>query len=79
MSDCRFGVSPINYPDPDSDPDEQNAAISYIIVHLTYIRGLIHGIGRGVPNASEICKPVALSALTCRFSPFALWDLADFG
>ena len=22
---------------------------------------------------------VALSALTCRFSPFALWDLADFG
>ena len=29
---------------------EQNAAISYIIVHLTYIRGLIHGIGRGVPN-----------------------------
>ena len=30
---------------------EQNAAISYIIVLLTYIRGLIHGIGRGVPNA----------------------------
>ena len=24
-------------------------------------------------------KQVALSALTCRFSPFALWDLADFG
>ena len=21
MSDCRFGVSPVNYPDP--DPDEQ--------------------------------------------------------
>ena len=21
MSDCRFGVSPINYPDPDPDPD----------------------------------------------------------
>ena len=29
---------------------EQNAAISCIIVHLTYIRGLTHGIGRGVPN-----------------------------
>ena len=29
---------------------EQNAAIPYIILHLTYIRGLIHGIGRGVPN-----------------------------
>ena len=24
-------------------------------------------------------KQVALSELTCRFSPFALWDLADFG
>ena len=24
-------------------------------------------------------KQVALSALTCRFSPFALWGLADFG
>ena len=21
MSDCRFGVSPINYPDHDPDPD----------------------------------------------------------
>ena len=33
---------------------EQNAAISYIIVHLTYIRGLIHGIGRGVPNETKL-------------------------
>ena len=24
-------------------------------------------------------KQVALSALICRFSPIALWDLADFG
>ena len=23
MSDCRFGVSPVNYPDPDPDPDFQ--------------------------------------------------------
>ena len=22
MSDCRFGVSPVNYPDPDPDPGE---------------------------------------------------------
>ena len=29
---------------------EQNAAFSYIILRLTYILGLIHGIGRGVPN-----------------------------
>ena len=21
MSDCRFGVSPVNYPDPDPDPE----------------------------------------------------------
>ena len=21
MNDCRFGVSPVNYPDPDPDPD----------------------------------------------------------
>ena len=21
MSDCRFGVSPVNYPDPDPDPN----------------------------------------------------------
>ena len=24
MSDCRFGVSPVNYPDPDPDPDVQH-------------------------------------------------------
>ena len=24
MSDCRFGVSPVNYPDPDPDPDHCN-------------------------------------------------------
>ena len=23
MSDCRFGVSPVNYPDPDPDPDKK--------------------------------------------------------
>ena len=23
MSDCRFGVSPVNYPDPDPDPDSR--------------------------------------------------------
>ena len=22
MSDCRFGVSPVNYPDPDPDENE---------------------------------------------------------
>ena len=23
MSDCRFGVSPVNYPDPDPDPESR--------------------------------------------------------
>ena len=29
MSDCRFGVSPVNYPDPDpdSDPDPDLAKL----------------------------------------------------
>ena len=41
---------------------EQNAAISYIILHLTYIRGLIHGIGRGVPNdVVYICGDISLT------------------
>ena len=25
MSDCRFGVSPVNYPDPDSVPETMKA------------------------------------------------------
>ena len=24
MSDCRFGVSPVNYPDPDPDPEDRD-------------------------------------------------------
>ena len=28
MSDCRFGVSPVNYPDPDPDPD---CLVKYIL------------------------------------------------
>ena len=35
--------------------DEHNAAISYIIIHLTYIQGSIHGIGRGVIPQLQIC------------------------
>ena len=31
MSDCRFGVSPVNYPDPDPDPGlKTNHAINFI-------------------------------------------------
>ena len=28
MNDCRLGVSPVNYPGPDPDPDQQ-AALYY--------------------------------------------------
>ena len=34
MSDCRFGVSPVNYPDPDPDPD---LLISKILNHLQFV------------------------------------------
>ena len=27
VSDCRFGVSPVNYPDPDPDPDQGTSSI----------------------------------------------------
>ena len=27
MSDCRFGVSPVNYPDPDPDPDAGGSGV----------------------------------------------------
>ena len=29
MSDCRFGVSPVNYPDPDPDPVKHNTLILF--------------------------------------------------
>ena len=44
---------------------EQNAASSYITLRLTYIRGLIHGTGRGVPN----------EGLPCVLSLTELWGL----
>ena len=27
MNDCRFGVSPVNYPDPDPDPGKESCRI----------------------------------------------------
>ena len=42
MSDCRFGVSPVNYPDPDPDPEQQSrkqngdAALKTITFFTTY-------------------------------------------
>ena len=34
MSDCRFGVSPVNYPDP--DPEESVAFLFYVHYGMTY-------------------------------------------
>ena len=33
VSDCRFGVSPVKYPDPDPDTD------SYQMSHIAFIGG----------------------------------------
>ena len=32
MSDCRFGVSPVNYPDP--DPDAHQSIMNMVIVFI---------------------------------------------
>ena len=32
MSDCRFGVSPVNYPDPDPDPRMMLALMLYFFI-----------------------------------------------
>ena len=29
MSDCRYGVSPVNYPDPDLDPETPEDTFSH--------------------------------------------------
>ena len=35
MSDCRFGVSPVNYPDP--DPDQCMLKSNFIVYRAPYI------------------------------------------
>ena len=41
MSDCRFGVSPVNYPDPDPDPDTQHALRPFIDSETNHKRHFI--------------------------------------
>ena len=31
MNDCRFGFSPVNYPDPDPDPDPIYQQVSLLL------------------------------------------------
>ena len=37
MSDCRFGVSPVNYPDP--DPEVWSVGITFYFVKIFYSVG----------------------------------------
>ena len=34
MSDCRYGVSPVNYPDPDPDPDSDTHSVGFVMSRL---------------------------------------------
>ena len=36
MSDCRFGVSPVNYPDPDPDPDPTEMNGEHLPVNMSW-------------------------------------------
>ena len=38
MSDCRFGVSPVNYPDPDPDPAIKSHMVFFNSVFGTCIK-----------------------------------------
>ena len=44
MSDCRFGVSPVNYPDPDPDYFPPEASLSHQSTpeNLTILEGKNH-------------------------------------
>ena len=45
MSDCRFGVSPVNYSDPDPDPKYSRIRNSYLPhnLHTCHTEHLLHG------------------------------------
>ena len=36
MSDCRFAVSPVNYPDPDPDPGNTAHIRFLMVVHVSF-------------------------------------------
>ena len=42
MSDCRFGVSPVNYPDP--GPERQEIQTVYLKKYLAYIFFDMYGL-----------------------------------
>ena len=46
MSDCRFGVSPVNYPDPDPDP--------FYFSDLFYFRTVLAGYGHVIFSWAQI-------------------------
>ena len=40
MNDCRYGVSPVNYPDPDPDPEGDTSVVVYSNCQCTSAFGL---------------------------------------
>ena len=44
MSDCRFGVSPVNYPDPDPDREIETVSRDMCFALLCIGRGSSFGI-----------------------------------
>ena len=40
MSDCRFGVSPVNYPDPDPEP---LACLKILLIYFGYFQDYEQG------------------------------------
>ena len=48
MSDCRFGVSPVNYPDPDPDPGRSQDSL--------VVDFISHAIPEKRPHNGAICN-----------------------
>ena len=53
MSDCRFGVSPVNYPDPDPDLHSELRHISHLIREDLCKRITVVGIV--LPHCLSLC------------------------
>ena len=63
MSDCRFGVSPVNYPDPDPDPDP-NHPRNYISI-VALIRKILTENGKAT-SSSLSHEVITMQKLTTR-------------
>ena len=67
MSDCRFGVSPVNYPDP--DPEETSVFSENTVIFILKFnqRGFMIQIHVCIQNMqSYMSAPVLSNLFTCR-------------